>query len=200
HNEVTEVADVVFPVAVVAEKAGSFTDWEGRTKAFSAAIHGAQSIADGRVLAMLADAMDVPFGPGDVTALRAEMDRLGNWAGARPAAPTVTPDQTQPSGTVALASWRLLIDEGALQEGEPHLAATARPTEALMGVETARALGLSHSSSVAVSTDQGSIELPLRITDVVDGTVWIPMASEGSRPLAIGATHGSRVRVTGGAA
>ncbi|MEY3734787.1 MAG: hypothetical protein RL347_2146, partial [Actinomycetota bacterium] len=45
HNEVTEVADVVFPVAVVAEKAGSFTDWEGRTKAFSAAIHGAQSIA-----------------------------------------------------------------------------------------------------------------------------------------------------------
>jgi NADH-quinone oxidoreductase subunit G len=149
---------------------------------------------------MLADVLDVPFGSGDVSALRAEMDRLGNWTGARPAAPTVAADAAESTGTVALASWRLLLDEGALQEGEPHLAATARPTEALIGAETARALGLTQSASIVVSTDQGSIELPLRITDVVDGTVWIPMASEGSRALAIGATHGSRVRVTGGAA
>ena len=104
------------------------------------------------------------------------------------------------TGTVALATWRLLLDAGALQEGEPHLAATARPTEALMSAETARSLGLAQAGSVTVSTDQGSLELPLRIADVVDGTVWVPMTSEGSRALAIGATHGTRVRVTGGAA
>ena len=200
HNDVTEVADVVFPVAVVAEKAGSFTDWEGRTKPFSAAIHGAQSVADGRVLAMIADSMDVSFGPGDVAALRAEMDRLGTWSGARPAAPAVAPASSDAVGTVALATWRLLLDAGALQEGEPHLAATARPTEALMSEATARALGLGQAASVTVSTDQGSLELPLRITDVVDGAVWVPMTSEGSRVLAIGASHGDRVRVTGGAA
>ena len=200
HNDVSEVADVVFPVAVVAEKAGSFTDWEGRTKPFSAAIHGAQSVADGRVLAMIADAMDVAFGSGDVASLRAEMDRLGMWSGARPAAPSVAPASTDAVGTVALATWRLLLDAGALQEGEPHLAATARPTEALMSEETARALGLGQAASVTVSTDQGSLELPLRIADVVDGAVWVPMTSEGSRVLAIGASHGTRVRVTGGAA
>lgn len=200
HNDVSEVADVVFPVAVVAEKAGSFTDWEGRTKPFSAAIHGAQSVADGRVLAMIADAMDVAFGSGDVASLRAEMDRLGMWSGARLAAPSVAPASTDAVGTVALATWRLLLDAGALQEGEPHLAATARPTEALMSEETARALGLGQAASVTVSTDQGSLELPLRIADVVDGAVWVPMTSEGSRVLAIGASHGTRVRVTGGAA
>ena len=200
HNEVTEGADVVFPVAVVAEKAGSFTDWEGRTKPFSAAIPGAQSIADGRVLAMIADVMDVPFGTGDVSALRSELDRLGPWTGARPAAPSVAPGSTESTSGTALATWRLLLDAGALQEGEPHLAATARPTEALMGAETARALGLAQSSSVVVATDQGAIELPLRIGDVVDGTVWIPMTSEGSRALSIGASHGTRVRVTGGTA
>ena len=200
HNDVTEVADVVFPVAVVAEKAGSFTDWEGRNKPFSAAIHGAQSVADGRVLAMIADSMDVTFGSGDVAALRAEMDRLGTWSGPRPAAPSVAPAAADGPGTVALATWRLLLDAGALQEGEPHLAATARATEALMSAETARSLGLGQAGSVTVSTDQGSIELPLRIADVVDGTVWVPMTSEGSRVLAIGATHGTRVRVTGGAA
>ncbi len=200
HNDVTEVADVVFPVAVVAEKAGSFTDWEGRTKPFSAAIHGAQSVADGRVLAMIADSMDVTFGAGDVASLRAEMDRLGMWTGARPAAPSVAPAASDASGTVALATWRLLLDAGALQEGEPHLAATARPTEALMSSETARSLGLGQAGSVTVSTDHGSLELPLRIADVVDGTVWVPMTSEGSRVLAIGASHGTRVRVTGGTA
>ena len=200
HNDVTEVADVVFPVAVVAEKAGSFTDWEGRNKPFSAAIHGAQSVADGRVLAMIADSMDVTFGSGDVAALRAEMDRLGTWSGPRPAAPSVAPAASDATGTLALATWRLLLDAGALQEGEPHLAATARPTEALMSAETARSLGLAQAGSVTVSTDQGSLELPLRIADVVDGTVWVPMTSEGSRALAIGATHGTRVRVTGGAA
>ena len=200
HNDATEVADVVFPVAVVAEKAGSFTDWEGRTKPFSAAIHGAQSVSDGRVLAMLADAMDVPFGTGEVGALRGEMDRLGSWSGGRPSAPRVAPAQSTSSGTVALATWRLLLDAGRLQEGEPHLAATARPTEVLMSAETARALGLAQAGSVTITADGGSLELPLRITDVVDGAVWVPMASEGSRVLAIGATHGSRVRVTGATA
>jgi len=199
-SEVTEVADVVFPVAVVAEKAGSFTDWEGRTKPFSAAIPGTQSIADGRVLAMIADAMDVNFGSGEVGALRGELDRLGRWTGARVAAPTVAPAMSAAQGTVALATWRLLLDQGVFQEGEPHLAATARPTEALMSADTARALGLGHASRVVVSTDQGSIELPLRIADVVDGAVWVPMTSEGSRVLSIGARHGSAVRVTGGSA
>ena len=69
-----------------------------------------------------------------------------------------------------------------------------------MNADTARALGLAQAGSITVSTDQGSLELPLRIADVVDGTVWVPMTSEGSRALAIGATHGTRVRVTGGAA
>ena len=69
-----------------------------------------------------------------------------------------------------------------------------------MSEATARALGLGQAASVTVSTDQGSLELPLRITDVVDGAIWVPMTSEGSRVLAIGASHGDRVRVTGGAA
>jgi NADH-quinone oxidoreductase subunit G len=69
-----------------------------------------------------------------------------------------------------------------------------------MSEATARDLGVAQASSVVVATEEGSLELPLRIADVVDGTVWIPMTSEGSHALAIGATHGTRVRVTGGTA
>ena len=33
--EVTQVADVIFPVAVVTEKSGTFLNWEGRPRPFS---------------------------------------------------------------------------------------------------------------------------------------------------------------------
>lgn len=34
ESEITALADVVFPVAPVAEKAGTFLDWEGRLRSF----------------------------------------------------------------------------------------------------------------------------------------------------------------------
>jgi NADH-quinone oxidoreductase subunit G len=201
HSDVTERADVVFPVAVVTEKAGAFTDWEGRIKPFSAAVRGTPHLPDGRVLAMLADVMDVPFGNGDVASLRAELDLLTPWTGPHPDAPTVAAPTAEAVGSTSarLGSWRLLLDRGRLQEGEPHLAATARATEALMSIGTAEALGVAGADVITVSTPSGAVTLPLRIADVVDGAIWTPMCSEGCDLLSIGAFHGATVRVTGGA-
>ena len=61
-SEVTEHADVVLPVAAVAEKPGAFLNWEGRVRFFEAALKPDQMTrrvapADARVLQMLADAM-----------------------------------------------------------------------------------------------------------------------------------------------
>lgn len=199
HTDVTERADVVFPVAVVSEKAGAFTDWEGRVKPFSAAVRGTPNLPDGRVLGMLADVMDVPFGKGDVASLRDELDALTPWTGSRPSAPEVAAPAavTGGPGSARLGSWRLLLDRGRLQEGEPHLAATARPTEALMSLSTAEALGVAGVDVITVSTDSGGITIPLRIADVVDGAIWAPMCSEGCDLISISAFHGSSVSITG---
>lgn len=199
HTDVTERADVVFPVAVVSEKAGAFTDWEGRVKPFSVAVRGTPNLPDGRVLGMLADVMDVPFGKGDVASLRAELDALTPWTGSRPSAPEVAAPAavTGGPGSARLGSWRLLLDRGRLQEGEPHLAATARPTEALMSLSTAEALGVAGVDVITVSTDSGGITIPLRIADVVDGAIWAPMCSEGCDLISISAFHGSSVSITG---
>lgn len=61
-SEVTERADVVLPVAAVAEKSGTFLNWEGRARMFEAALKPEQMTralapTDARVLHMLADAM-----------------------------------------------------------------------------------------------------------------------------------------------
>ena len=43
HSEVTERADVVFPVAPTTQKAGAFVNWEGRYRGFEPALQAAPS-------------------------------------------------------------------------------------------------------------------------------------------------------------
>ena len=95
-------------------------------RTFEAAIETAQ-VSDYRALDMLADEMGEFLGTRTVREVRAEMERIGPWQGARAAAPTVEPGDV-PSvedGTLVLATWRHLLDRGSLQDGEPFLAGTA---------------------------------------------------------------------------
>jgi NADH-quinone oxidoreductase subunit G len=198
HSEVTEFADVVFPVAVVTEKAGTFVDWEGRERAFPQAIGGHTFVPDGRVLGMLAEAMDVPFGTGEVRALRAEVAAMGAWRGARPSAPDAAPAGVT-GGRVVLDSWRLLLDDGTLQGNDPHLAGTRRPSVAKCSAATASSLGLVPDSIVSVSAGGASVRLPLVLEDMVDGVVWVPWNSPGSKLSELGVLPGAAVDVRGGA-
>ena len=88
-SAVTDRADVVFPVAAVAEKAGTFVNWEGRGGTFAAALTVPGVRTDLYVLGAIADEMDVHLGLPDAAAARAELAALGAWQGARPAAPAV---------------------------------------------------------------------------------------------------------------
>ena len=198
HGPISELADVVLPVAVDAERAGTYVDWEGRSRSFGTAISGVTTVTDSRVLAMLADAMDESIGRGDVMELRAELATLGHWTGDRMSAPDVRPAPPA-AGGLRLASWRLLLDLGRMQQGEPHLAGTARPTEAVMSAATAASRGLTEGSLVTVSTPDGSLTLPLRLDEVAHDTVWLPMHSPGCSIVQdLGAVPGDVVEVVPG--
>ena len=181
-TEVTELADVVLPVAVLTEKSGTLLDWEGRARPFGQVMHDSTTITDARALGLVARAMDRPLGSIEVGALRAELAGLGRWQGPRPAAePTEVPDTVQAAeGRVLLATWRHLLDEGLLQRGEPALAGTARPALARISPATAESFGLSDGEPVSVSSDHGVITLPVAVTEMVDGVVWLPGNSVGS--------------------
>jgi NADH-quinone oxidoreductase subunit G len=200
-SAVTDRADVVFPVAAVAEKAGTFVNWEGRGGTFTAALGVPGIRTDLYVLGAIADEMDVHLGLPDAAAARAELAALGGWKGARPAAPAVfsTP-ATMPvsaAGTAAdvrLATWAQLVDAGRLQDGEPYLAGTARSVVARASAATATAAGAVDGDKVTVSTTAGSVTVPLEVTDMVEGVVWLPTNSSGSAVrMDLGAGHGSRV-------
>jgi NADH-quinone oxidoreductase subunit G len=197
HSAVTELASVVLPVAVVTEKAGTFLDWEGRPRPFTRVLRDALTMPDAQVLGMIADAMDRPVGPSDVNALRAELGTLGPWRGPRADLPRV-PAGARAEGLV-LASWRQLLDSGLLQEGEPHLAATARPTVAKVSAATAMRLGLTETATL--HGPAGMVTLPVEIADVTESVVWVPMNSPGCHIYRdLGARPGDTVRVTAGGA
>jgi NADH-quinone oxidoreductase subunit G len=194
HSAVTEMADVVLPVAVVTEKAGTFVDWEGRPRPFAQVFHDALMMSDAVVLGMIADAMDRPRMASDVRGIRAELGALGPWRGSRVAMAAGASNHAQP-GTL-LASWRQLLDLGVMQEGEPHLAATARPTVAKLSEATLSALG--NPAMVTVTGPAGSITLPAEAADVLDDVVWLPMNSEGcviNRDL--GVQPGDSIQIVG---
>ncbi|MCX4387189.1 NADH-quinone oxidoreductase subunit G [Micromonospora peucetia] len=200
-SAVARRADVVFPVAPVAEKAGSFLDWEGRLRTFEAVLHTA-AMTDGRVLDALAAQLDVQLGTGDVLSVRRELGALPRTRTDRPAAPSVEPAAVREpgAGEAVLATWHQLIDLGSLIDGDEYLAGTARPPVVRLGKGTAEALGVADGDPVTVGTDRGALTLPVEITEMPDGVVWLPTNSPGSTVRrSLGATSGAVVRISAAA-
>jgi len=185
HSSVTDAADVVFPVAAVAEKAGTFLNWEGRPRPFALALEGQDGVtlSDLRVLDALALELDVDLGLPDVESARREIAGVGVWDGPRAAPPSrePSPGDRPTAGQALLATWPLLLDEGRLQDGEPHLAGTRRTAVARLSAATAADVGVADGATVVVSTDAGEVALPVQLATMPDGVVWLPTNSAGSQ-------------------
>ncbi|MFG3495521.1 NADH-quinone oxidoreductase subunit G [Streptomyces sp. NPDC047928] len=202
-GEVTDRADVVFPVAAVAEKPGTFLNWEGRARMFDAALkpeHMTRPLAptDARVLHMLADALDVHFALPDLKSVRREMDRLGTWDGERAADPaeTARPLPRAGEGEAVLAGHRMLLDLGRLQEGDEALAGTRHAAVARLSAATAAETGVKDGDVLEVSGPSGSVRLPLQVTAMRDRVVWLPLNSTGGGLLSdLGTVPGRLVRI-----
>ncbi|HVK22262.1 MAG TPA: NADH-quinone oxidoreductase subunit G [Actinokineospora sp.] len=196
HSAVTAKADVVLPIAPSVEKAGSYLNWEGRRREFVSTLEGTGAMSDGRVLDSLAVEMDVDLFTQTPAASAADLARLPLVARTA-TAPDVASAAT--NGGVKLATWRMLLDNGSLQDEEPNLAGTARPVIARLSLKTATDHGIAVTGTVKVSTDRGAITVPLQVADLPDGVVWLPGNSGDSAVRAVlGAGHGSPVAIAPG--
>ncbi|WP_031518871.1 NADH-quinone oxidoreductase subunit G [Streptomyces sp. NRRL F-5123] len=206
-SEVTERADVVLPVAAVAEKSGTFLNWEGRARMFETAIKPDQATArhqlpDARVLTMLADRMDVALGLPDVRSARIELDRLAGWSGPYAPAPldSSVPLPRPEQGQAVLAGHRLLLDQGRLQDGDDALAATRHAAVARLSAATAAELDVAAGDLLTVTGPAGATTLPLAVTPMPDRVVWLPLNSTGSGVASdVGALPGQVVAIAAAA-
>jgi NADH-quinone oxidoreductase subunit G len=203
-SAVTTRADVVLPVAAAVEKAGTYVDWEGRERPFELTLSGTGALTDARVLDTIASEFGVDLGVSDVASIRSELAVLPTTSAPRPVlVGHPVGERPQPgAGEAILATWRHLLDLGSMQDGEEHLAGTARPAVIRLSATTAAEIGATgEGAPVTVTTDRGSITLPLAITEMPDRVAWLPTNSVGStlrRTLA--ADAGSVVKISAGEA
>jgi NADH-quinone oxidoreductase subunit G len=201
RSAVARRADVVLPVAPAVEKAGSYLNWEGRTRPFDTVLRTA-AMSDARVLDALARELGVALGCGDLLSVLRQIAGLGTTRAPRPAAPKVAAHAVaEPgAGQAVLATWHQLIDLGALQDGDEFLAGTARPPVARISKATAAGLGVGDGDPVTVRSQRGAITLPALVTEhMVDRVVWLPANSPGSTVRrTLGVAAGATVRISAG--
>jgi NADH-quinone oxidoreductase subunit G len=198
-SAVTRRADVVFPVAAVAEKSGSFVDWEGRPRSFETVLQ-TTAMSDGRVLDTLAREFGVELGCASPAAVRRELGLMPATRATGPGGPAKAPGKpVKPGrGEAVLATWHQLIDSGRMTEGDTYLAGTAREPVVRVSPATGTALGVADGDALTVGTDRGALTLPVLITpDLPDEVVWLPTNSPGSTVRrSLGVTSGALVRIS----
>ncbi|MFX4285802.1 NADH-quinone oxidoreductase subunit G [Janibacter sp. G349] len=199
-SSVTEHADVVLPVAPHAEREGAFVNWEGRVRPFEAAL-STTALPDHRVLHMLADEMGEFLGTRTTAEARRalEVTAAPRATGETPQVPQADPAQPG-EGELVLATWRLLLDKGSLQDGEAFLAGTAQAPRALVSPATAQSFGLVEGDLVTVSAEDLRVTVPVVIRDMVDHVVWLPTHSESCDLRSLSGRAGAIVSVTKGGA
>jgi len=196
ESDVTRVADVVFPVAPGTDKAGTFVTWEGRPRTFDAIFTVPSSLPDLRVLAGIADEMGKPLGFRTVAEARAQMEEMGPWDGERATHAGFVTGASAPSSTsegITLVSWKQLLDNGSMQDGDDNLRATARVPVVRVSDTVYDALG----PSITVTGDRGSVTLPAVVVEMADDVVWLPGNSFGRGLLADIGLPGSTVTLKG---
>lgn len=196
-STVTQIADVVLPVAAVNEKSGSFMNWEGSARAFDSAVESLQR-SDVRILSIIADEMGKAIDLPTVAAAAKEFSSIGAWDGEKSSF-TSTSAKALPkfeTNDALLTSWRRLLDAGSLQEGEENLAGTARKSVAVISPSRAALLGVKDGDALRVSNSRGSVVLPALVEKISDEAVWLPRNSRGSHLLAtLGVASGAVVTV-----
>src|SRR5699024_4229254 len=180
-SAVSERADVVLPVAAVAEKSGSFINWEGRPRPFGVVIDAPNALSDVRVIAGISEELDTPLGFRTPEQAGVELDEVGLWDGDRVPAPSYRP--VEPAkldhGEAVLQTWRELIDDGRGQDGEEYYKATARRSVARLSSRTLQSIGVTAGDEVVVRTDHGAVALPTEAVGMPDDVVWVAANSHG---------------------
>ncbi len=191
HDDVRPFADVVLPASPAIERAGAFSDWEGRSQSFEPVRSAyAMSRPDWEIFQAMSEAFGKDMGFRSLEGVRAEMRHVGSaspaWGeGAPAAAPAPAPATGEPAaGTadgVVLFSYPLLVDRGRHLDGA-DLLREALEAPAFVEVHPADAadLGLPDGGFASLTTAAGSAVLPVRVSDGIDrGAAFVPWNNAG---------------------
>ncbi|MGH3441333.1 MAG: molybdopterin-dependent oxidoreductase, partial [Nitriliruptorales bacterium] len=200
-TETVRYADVVLPAAAAQERAGTFTNWEGRRQRFGLAVDAPRlAQEDWDILSQLAARLGHDLGYASLDDIRREMAALPpvaerDWPES---GPTGAPGTESGDGDgLQLLSYPLLLDRGVLSIGADDMLSTAKAPFAALHPDDAARLGIADAQPVLVASESGRLE----VTAVVDehqvpGVVFVPSNSTDAPAATLAAGDGGPVRVS----
>ena len=200
RSEISELADVVFPVALLEDQSGTFINWEHRVRPVAAInTQASTAMTEVRVLAALADALGSELGFRSPANARVAYDETADWEGARASwqpADDAPAEQADDAEGLVLASWRMAIDQARGLDGTDPLRRSVAAPLARIAPATAERFGVAADDLVTLRTAAGALTLPVAITeDMVEGVVWAPMNSGAPSLGTLQARPGDRVEL-----
>jgi NADH-quinone oxidoreductase subunit G len=188
-NQALHYADLVLPAAAFVERDGTLTDWEGRRQDVHAAVDppGAAR-ADYAILAESARRLGRPIGCRTFADARRELDDLLAAAPttSAPAAPQPAAATPSSDGALRLLTYRLLYDDGSRINKTSGIRDLTSEAFVEINVDDAQAAGITDGDTVAVTTSNGSLELPARVTKgIAKGVVFVPQNQPGANALTL---------------
>jgi NADH-quinone oxidoreductase subunit G len=200
-------ADVVLPAAGTQERAGSYTNWEGRTQRFAKAVDAPDLVQeDWEIVVQLAALLGHDLGFNDLEGIRNEVSRLGlratphAWPDPATAPETNDVDEAEGDGAEGLAVVvrPLLLEPGTMLAGADDLLATALEPYVALNALDAQAAGVEDGGEVELTGASGGLRLRARVGhDVVPGVVVVPAeVGEVATATLAGADGTGRVTVS----
>ena len=83
-----------------------------------------------------------------------------------------------------------------MQDGDDAMRATARKPVLRVGAATLEALGVAVGDRVTLTGPLGSVDLPIGVGDLAEGTVWAPASAPGASVRHLVGPAGSSVSIT----
>ena len=209
-SETAGIADVVLPAAAFSEKAGSFTNMEGKIQCFSPAVPPpGLGKPDLEILTLFAEKLAAPGNTGSHQQIRKEISSVitsySNGAAckhpiwirekAQPEdsqaeehirfSPVATSAETEADGrypfTAFFRSLRFHLGSGTRTEQSSRITAGDEQGEIEVAPADAEKMSLADNDRIRVTSAAGTIERNIRINPKVeDGHIYIPTAFEAN--------------------
>ena len=147
-------------------------------RSFDKVLDESHALPDLRVLAGIAEELGVDL--GFRTATRWPLRSPSSGRGTATAPPR---RRSAPGGAdgIRLATWKLLIDDGRMLDGDAALEPTGRTGVALVSAADLRPRPASTVTSRSAPTT-ARVELPVAVADLPDGVVWAPSEHRRRQP------------------
>jgi len=177
-SDISWSADVVLPVALLAEQSGSFLSWTGQIRPVAPVV-STTPMTDRRVLQALASRLGIDLGVerlADATRLADEARAAWATGVIKPPAPSRGTVPAHSPGAARLATWRTLLVGSRSIDGAVTL--SHRPPNVVTGPAIAAATGVADGQTIIVGGPDGTrLAAPLAIDPTAaPGMVWLPDA------------------------